>query len=133
MAPIKKPNLTKERNAELIADLLDASSQGGDSRRLAPGAATVAASKFEISRRQVLRLWAIAKKRRLKEGRYTASPQKKGRSGRPRLYHRDATAEAVEGIPREDRSTMPNLSGALGVAVSTAHRMVRHDKFIIPH
>jgi hypothetical protein len=133
MAPIKKPNLTKERNAELISDLLDTSFLEGDSRRLVPGAAKAAASKFEISRRQVLRLWATARERRLEEGRYTASPRKKGRSGRPRVYDRDAMTQAVESIPREDRSTIRDLSGALGVSVGQAHHWIRNERIIFPH
>jgi hypothetical protein len=133
MATRAKPNLTKERNGELIADLLDGSFPVGETRQLARGTVDAASSKFEMSRRQVLRLWAKAKERRLKEGRYTASPQKIGRSGRPRVYDRVELSQAVENVPREKRSTIRDLSAALGVSSWTTHDMIRRDKVIVPH
>jgi hypothetical protein len=133
MATKKKPNLSRERNGELISDLLDSSILEGEERKLAPGSVDTAVLKFKISRRQVLRLWATARGRRKEEGRYSASPQKKGRVGRKRLYDRAGLPSALEAVPMEQRSTIRDVSHALQIPKSTVHRMVRVDKVIRPH
>jgi hypothetical protein len=83
--------------------------------------ATIADS-FGCSTRQVFRIWEAAKKKRATTGVWSATPQKKGRCGRKRVYDDEAMDMAIKAIPVNDRGTMRSMSKQLGVLLGTVHR-----------
>lgn len=125
MSTKRKPNLTEEQVNAAIADLLDNSFVENGERRLAPFARRNIQTKFNLSERQVSRLWTKAKKKRETTGTYTLSPAKKGKSGRPLLYDRDALQEALEDLPVEERGTLRDMAGGLGVSRHVAQSLTK--------
>ena len=129
----KKPNMTPEETRMLITELLDRSIIRNGERELARGAVGDVAKKFKLSARSVYRLWKTAKENRAKKGFYSASPTKKGNSGRPRIYEREALMEALEEIPLHLRGTQRDIARELGVGLATVDRLVSKERVILPH
>jgi hypothetical protein len=133
MASLRKKNLTQEQINGIIAELLDDSVLEDGKRRLAHGAVTKQAKKFKMSARSISRLWKQATINRDNGDGYTATSNKKERSGRPILYDRIELQSALEQVPRHERGSMRSVAAKLGVAVSTAHLLIREEKIIQPH
>jgi len=131
----KRPDLTEDERKSIISQLLERTETVDGAFRLARGAQNDVAKNFDINKSTVNRIWKRAQQSRADPNieAYRASPQKKGRSGRPILYDREALCEAAAELPYHQRKTMRGLAGALGISVYTVWKLIRKEKVINPH
>lgn len=101
---------------------------------LSRGAVSDIAKKFELSARQIYRFWGRLKRYQAETG-YWNMPFGKQNNGRERLYNREEIMDALEDVPHEHRGTYRDMAGSLGVALRTAHRLVKKDEdaVVVPH
>ena len=129
----KKPNLTQEQIRRLIQALLLDSSENDGVRVPARGAIKRVSEEFRLSRMQVHRLWKKALKNHQATGIYSATPTKQGNSGRRPVYDQDELAEALEGLPMEQRGSIRSIAEALGISVGRVHKLIHREHVIVPH
>lgn len=67
------------------------------------------------------------------EGRYSASPQKKGKSRRKPIHNRDKLQEALEELPAEKRGAIRNVADGLGISKTHAGRLLKNDDDFVAH
>jgi hypothetical protein len=115
-------NLTEEERKQVVHELLAASVPGENERILPAGTAPAVAESFGVHTSTVRRIWVAAKKKRERNGVWSATPQKKGRCGRKSVYDPDEIDAAMKAIPVTDRGTMRATAKNLGVALGTVHK-----------
>jgi hypothetical protein len=132
-------NQSEEERKRLVHELIGSSVWVDGERKLPPEQKRAAAQKFSLSVRQVERVWRTAQDKHAATGVWSATPQKKGKCGRKRIYDDDVMVEAVKAAPLDDRGTMRGLGNAIGVSAATICRrkkagiILSHTNAIKPH
>ena len=104
--------------------------------KFARGTITAVALEFDVCTKTIRNIWAraMANFKNPDIRRLSASPQKLGRSGRPRKWNNDDIREAVKLVPPFQRRTVRDLANVLGIPKSTLHAMTceKDNPVIIP-
>lgn len=133
----KHPEFTSQQVNQVISFLVERGDLVGGVVELPRGTITDAAKYFDVDKSCISRIWKKAKANRANPdiAYFKASPQKKGRSGRPRLYDREQIGEALRDIPKSDRRTIRSIASKLGIPKSTIGRISKdeEDDNIIAH
>ena len=108
MSNRKKKNLSHLQLRWLIQELLLRSSVKDGMRKPDRGAMKWAANEFNITPRHVSRLWKEACKSFQEKGLYSASPKKKGNSGRPTKLAKVGTPRYLKVRAPGERSKIPS-------------------------
>jgi hypothetical protein len=129
----KAKDVSNDTKAQLISYLIDKSYLADGKRVFEAGAVRSAAGKFEMSERNVRRLWKIALENRVTMGVYTATTQRVGNCGRHLLYNREELLSELEQVPHYMRGNQRAIAARLGVSVGTINGMIKMEKIIHPH
>jgi len=124
MNAARSRNLTSEEYKQAVSALLDRSVLVANGRKLDGRAIKDVAGQFGVTVRTIQRIWKRAKDNMDKTGIYTASPMRKGNSGRKRIYDDNELVAAMEQVPREKRGMMRTVANELGVLALTVCRKV---------
>ncbi len=109
MSNRQKPNLTDQQLRRLMQELLFRSFVEDGTRKLERGAMTWAGEEFNLLARHVSRLWKKACDSYEQTGLYSASPKKKGNSGRNIVYVPEDVAAIVGELHRKKWSRKVRL------------------------
>lgn len=109
----KKADLSDTHRTQLMQYLLERFKDG----KLQHGKITEAAAKFNCCRKSVERIWKIIKEQR-DQGEVINVPKQHSKRKRKLIHNIDY--ERIQGIPKEDRTTIESLSEALGPLISRA-------------
>jgi hypothetical protein len=129
-----RKNLSSEQTKEVVSTLLwelKDSTVDGKFRR---GVVSAVANTFHVHESTIRRIWAraLANFHDPNVRAFRASPQKK-KCGRKKKWNHDEVREAVKEIPLNQKRTLRDLSAALGMPLTTIHRMKSgHDRVIMP-
>jgi hypothetical protein len=95
---------------------------------------------FGVSTRQLQRIWKRAKTNFANPNinAFQATPQKKGNSGRPRVYNPDNLRAAIAAVPLTQKQSLCKLAAALDMSMSTLFYLMGHgnkedDPILCPH
>jgi hypothetical protein len=69
----------------------------------------------------------MAVKNRIENGVYAASPCRKGRCGRKRVYDCDEIKAEINKLPKHLKQTYRGLAATLGISKTPLERMMRTD------
>jgi hypothetical protein len=133
------PALRFQMDSELptvsdIGNFVVDSDSGNNKLILPPYGNRCSAKNFNIDRTTVLRIWHRAKQNFEIDGAFHVSPRKKGRCGRKKPYNPNAMAKAIEALPSNERKTLRQISGALGVSLCVVQQSLHgENSFIMAH
>ena len=128
--------LTALETRRMIAELLLRVKDRADLSTLQYGALTVVSKMFHVHPRTVKRTWehAIRNHNDPHIALLRASPHK-NQEARNKKWNPDEIREAVKAVPHHQRCSLRLLGGALGVPLSSLHRLKNNDDdpVIRPH
>jgi hypothetical protein len=125
-------HLSEEERKRLVHDLISRSVVVSDEHKLPAGTKSAVAQKFSCSVRQVERIWSIAQQKHAVTGVWSATPQRKGRCGRKRVYEDDSLMEGVKAVPANDRGMMRAVAKVVGISAATVCRK-KKEGIILAH
>jgi transposase-like protein len=131
--PRRKPNLTPDEIKRVISALLVGSERDADNHHppiLRRGIFSEVAQRFGVSRSQIHRIWKRAKTNYENPNvkAFRATPQKKGNSGRPRLYDPDELRATIQEIPLSQRTSLRKLAAAVDMPTSSLFSVMKRGK-----
>ena len=128
--------LTALEIRQIISELLLRVKDCADLTTLQFGALTAVSKMFHVHPRTIKRTWerAIQNHNNPHAGLLSASPHK-NQEARNKKWNADEIREAVKAVPHHQRRSLRLLAGALGIPLSTLHRMKNNDDdtVIRPH
>lgn len=138
--PKRKPEIASGIRKAVIAFVIDKSTFV-DEIRVANRGAFADAYKFfnergpTISQQSIARIWkkAINNRADADNGAYSASPNKKGRTGRPLKWNRDEVKAEIQRLPRHLRQSFRCMSANTGIPTTTLFNMLHKDNVIRRH
>jgi len=131
-----KPEMTSDQVKQIISQLISQVKHDHPDHKLKTGVLAQVANNFNIHVRTVSRIWKKARQNFNDPhiAAFRCTPQKK-KCGRKSKYNRDEIRAAVITIPPHRKRTLRSLSSAIGIPLTSLHRMKldKDDPVILPH
>lgn len=131
-----RPNLTACERKQIVSTLLFEAKDGNLLGKLRHGAITAIANTYNVHRQTIRKIWERARENfaNAEVRAFTASPRKKGNSGRKKKWNHQEVRDAVREIPFHQKRSLRDLAVNLAIPLTSLHRMKcdRDDPVIMP-